>query len=37
MNRKQQPKQDRYCEEDWNNVSNIESEAYWVSKVSNTC
>lgn len=33
MNRKQQPKQEQYCEEDWNSVSTIEAEAYWVSKV----
>lgn len=34
MNRKQQPQQERYCEEDWNNISAIDTEAYWVSKVS---
>lgn len=33
MNRKQQPKQEQYCEEDWNSVSTIDAEAYWVSKV----
>lgn len=33
MNRKQQPKQEQYCEEDWNSVSTIDTEAYWVSKV----
>jgi hypothetical protein len=36
MNRKQQPKQEQYCEDDWNNVSTIDSEAYWVSKVRST-
>jgi hypothetical protein len=34
MNRKQQPKQEQYCEEDWNEVSQVPDEAYWVSKVS---
>eukprot|EP00879_Flechtneria_rotunda_P021795 GHRR01022982.1.p1 GENE.GHRR01022982.1~~GHRR01022982.1.p1 ORF type:complete len:315 (+),score=84.34 GHRR01022982.1:492-1436(+) len=33
MNRKQQPKHEQYCEEDWNEVSTIDTEAYWVSKV----
>jgi nucleoside-diphosphate-sugar epimerase len=33
MNRKQQPKHEQFCEEDWNEVSQIDSEAYWVSKV----
>eukprot|EP00878_Enallax_costatus_P032607 GHUV01035850.1.p1 GENE.GHUV01035850.1~~GHUV01035850.1.p1 ORF type:complete len:199 (+),score=49.72 GHUV01035850.1:201-797(+) len=33
MNRKQQPKHGQYCEDDWNDVSQIDSEAYWVSKV----
>jgi hypothetical protein len=37
MNRKQQPKQEQFCEEDWNNVSTIDSEAYWVSKVRCSC
>lgn len=37
MNRKQQPKQEQFCEEDWNNVSTIDSEAYWVSKVRSSC
>jgi hypothetical protein len=36
MNRKQQPKQEQYCEDDWNDVSTIDSEAYWVSKVCST-
>lgn len=34
MNRKQQPKHEQYCEDDWNEVSQIDSEAYWVSKVT---
>ncbi|KAF8070868.1 TKPR1 [Scenedesmus sp. PABB004] len=33
MNRKQPPKGAAYCEDDWNEVSTLESEAYWVSKV----
>jgi len=33
MNRKQQPQQEQYCEVDWNNISTIDTEAYWVSKV----
>jgi hypothetical protein len=33
MGRKQQPKHEQYCEEDWNEVSQMPAEAYWVSKV----
>lgn len=33
MGRKQQPKQEQYSEEDWNEVSQMPAEAYWVSKV----
>jgi hypothetical protein len=33
MNRKQVPQAEQYCEADWNSVSTIEDEAYWVSKV----
>jgi len=33
MNRKQQAKHGVHCEEDWNDVSTIDTEAYWVSKV----
>lgn len=33
MNRKQQPKHEQFCEEDWNETSQMPGEAYWVSKV----
>jgi hypothetical protein len=33
MGRKQQPKHEQYCEEDWNEESQMPAEAYWVSKV----
>eukprot|EP00775_Hariotina_reticulata_P006026 gene6026-6264_t len=33
MNRQQPAKHGVHCEEDWNEVSTIDKEAYWVSKV----
>jgi hypothetical protein len=37
MNRAQAPQQEQYCEADWNGVSTIDKEAYWVSKVRAVC